>query len=99
MNEEKRLRHLRYVVRKKGLSIVTGESENISIPNTGKWKIDSQGQYYRKAFVNVKTYALKDVESGEIITPYERIRYSRSGSAKIISDITIDRLEEIVALL
>ena len=91
MSEEKKLRHLRYLANKMGLSIVTGESENIFVSNMGRWQTDESGRRYRRAFVHAKTYALKRSDSGEIITPIERIKNTKSGHEKIISDITLEK--------
>ena len=96
MSEEKTIRHLRYLAKKMGLSIVTGESENISVFNTGRWKIDEYGRCYRAAFVNAKAYALIRNDNGEIITPIEGIKPTKSGHGKVISDITIEKFEQIV---
>ncbi len=96
MSEEKKIRHLRYLANKMGLSVVTGESENIFVHNTGKWRTDEYGRRYRAAFVNAKAYALKKADNGEIITPIEQIKLTKSGHEKIISDITIEKFEQMV---
>ena len=96
MSEEKKIRHLRYLANKMGLSIVTGESEHTFVRNTGRWQTDEYGRSYRAAFVHAKAYALKRADNGEIITPIEGIKLTKSGNEKIISDITIGKIEQMV---
>lgn len=96
MSEEKKIRHLRYLANKMGLSIVTGESEHTFVRNTGRWQTDEYGRSYRAAFVHAKAYALMRNDNGEFITPIEGIKPTKSGHGRVISDITIEKLEQMV---
>lgn len=96
MDEKKRLEKIRRIARKMNLSIVTGETEQFRPNEDGEWKTDKYGRKYKRAFVPVKGYAIRNNFTGEIITPVLNTRITDAGALKIISDITIDVLDEMV---